>query len=102
MTDEVRRWFDELNAQELAQARRALNLIETSGPMTRMPHSRPLGGGLYELRFRCGDVHQRVTYAFLPGKRIILFAQFRKQRDNERIHVRRARAHLDRYLRRQR
>ncbi len=33
--------------------------------MLRMPHSRSLGDGLYELRFSCQNVNRRITtYVF--------------------------------------
>ncbi|MDU0349629.1 type II toxin-antitoxin system RelE/ParE family toxin [Actinomyces sp. MRS3W] len=56
-----------------------------------MPHSRPLGGGLYELRFSCENVNRRITYVFDMGRRVVTLTTFRKQRSNERVEVARAR-----------
>ncbi len=56
-----------------------------------MPHSRSLGAGLFELRFDLDRVACRVTYFFTEPRRIVLLTVFRKQRQNERHEVQRAR-----------
>ena len=54
--------------------------------------ARALGERLYELRFELNRVAWRITYYFAgPGRRIVLTV-FRKQRQNERAEVQRARA----------
>jgi hypothetical protein len=60
--------------------------------MARMPLSRPLGDGLFELRFVCAGTARRITYVFDPARRIITLTTFRKTKDNERQEVRRARS----------
>ncbi len=62
-----------------------------------MPHSRKLSDKLWELRFRCDRVNQRITYTIEPEKRIITLTTFRKQRNNERREVQRARNVLRRH-----
>jgi putative component of toxin-antitoxin plasmid stabilization module len=57
----------------------------------RMPLSRSLGDGLFELRFTLGPTARRITYRFAGDGRIILLTTFRKQRNNERTEVNRAR-----------
>ena len=63
-----------------------------AGRMTfGMPRSRALGDGHFELRFDLGRLAQRIT-CFFPGEgRIVLLTVFRKQRQNERAEVARAR-----------
>jgi putative component of toxin-antitoxin plasmid stabilization module len=56
-----------------------------------MPHARPLGEGLFELRFTCEGTARRVTYYTDPPRRIITLTTFRKQRQQERREVTRAR-----------
>ena len=56
-----------------------------------MPYSRALGDGLFELRFTCEGVARRVTYRFTQDGRVILLTTFRKQRQNERREITRAR-----------
>jgi len=49
------------------------------------------GEGLFELRFTLGPTARRITYRFTKDGRIILLTTFRKQRNNERDEVARAR-----------
>lgn len=57
----------------------------------RMPLSRSLGDGLFELRFTLGPTARRITYRFTKDGRIVLLTTFRKQRNNERAEIARAR-----------
>ena len=68
-------------------------MLQEFGNGMRMPHSRPLGDGLFELRFAIqrGTVDQRITYIFEPKQRIITLTTFRKTTDNEAREVARAR-----------
>lgn len=61
------------------------------GSRARMPLSRSLGDGLFELRFTLGPTARRISYRFTRDGRIILLTTFRKQRNNERAEVGRAR-----------
>lgn len=61
------------------------------GSAARMPLSRSLGEGLFELRFTLGPTARRITYRFTADGRIILLTTFRKQRNNERTEISRAR-----------
>ena len=56
-----------------------------------MPLSRSLGEGLFELRFTLGPTARRITYRLTKDSRIILLTTFRKQSNNERDEVARAR-----------
>jgi putative component of toxin-antitoxin plasmid stabilization module len=53
--------------------------------------SRPVGGGLFELRFTCEGTARRVTYFIHTQTKVIALTTFRKQRQNERREVARAR-----------
>ena len=61
------------------------------GSTARMPMSRSLGDGLFELRFALGPTARRITYGFTKDGRVILLTTFRKQRNNERHEIERAR-----------
>ena len=54
-------------------------------------HRLELGDGLFELRFSLGPTARRITYRFTKDGRIILLTTFRKQRNNERAEIARAR-----------
>ncbi len=45
----------------------------------RMPHSRAMGGGLYELRPRGREGIARVFYCTLGGQRILILRSFNKK-----------------------
>ena len=49
------------------------------------------GVGLFELRFSLGPTARRITYRFTTDGRIVLLTTFRKQRNNERAEIIRAR-----------
>lgn len=61
-----------------------------------MPSSRALGDGLLEVRFDFGRVAWRLTYFFVGDRRIVMLTVFRKQRQNERTEVQRARRAMQR------
>jgi phage-related protein len=72
-------------------ADRAFDRLAEHGPALRMPHARPLGGGLCELRFTCEGTAHRVTYYTGTRRNVITPTTFRKQRQTERREVARAR-----------
>jgi hypothetical protein len=90
-SEEVRVWYVGLSPAGKATADRILERLASQGNMLRMPHSRPLDGGLFELRFSCESVNRRITYVFDPGRTAVTLATFHKQRQNERAEVLRAR-----------
>lgn len=90
LSDEVVRWYVGLGARDRAFADRALDRLVSTGNELRMPHSRPLGDGLHELRFACEGVPRRITYAFGEGREVTMLTTFRKQRDREPHEVDRA------------
>ncbi|EGE39347.2 MULTISPECIES: type II toxin-antitoxin system RelE/ParE family toxin [Actinomyces] len=90
-SEEVRIWYAGLTPTGKASTDRVLERLALQGNMLRMPHSRPLGDGLHELRFSCENVNRRITYVFDPDRRVVTLTTFRKQRQNERTEVLRAR-----------
>lgn len=91
ISPEVETWYASLKSKDKAMADRALDRLAEHGPTLRMPHARPLGGGLFELRFTCEGTARRVTYHIDVQRRVITLTTFRKQRQNERREVARAR-----------
>jgi len=89
--DEVVEWFDGLNQSEWDRASVVIDRLASLGPKARMPLSRSLGESLFEVRFTLGSTARRITYRFTADGRIILLTTFRKQRNNERAEVARAR-----------
>ena len=56
-----------------------LELLAEHGPNLRLPHSRALGDGLFELRPRGGVGVGRAFYCFLIGKRVVIVHAFIKK-----------------------
>jgi len=93
--DEITQWLDSLDDAEWDRAVVVIDRLATLGPSARMPLSRSLVGGLFELRFALGPTARRITYRFTKDGRIILLTTFRKQRQNERAEIARARKAAD-------
>jgi hypothetical protein len=89
--DEVVRWMNGLDEHEWNRAVVAIDRLATLGPTARMPFSKSLGDGLFEMRFTLGQTARRITYRFTKDGRIVLPTTFRKQRQNERPEITRAR-----------
>jgi putative addiction module killer protein len=68
----VEEWLDELGSEQIKAIAKELALLKICGNQLRIPHSKALEGGLFELReMRFG---LRVYYGFNKGKIIILLA----------------------------
>ncbi len=68
-----------------------IDRLAALGSTARMPLSRSVGDGLFELRFTLGPTARRITYRFTKDGRVVLLTTFRKQRNNERTEIARAR-----------
>jgi hypothetical protein len=89
--DEVVAWLDTLADREWQRVVVIVDRLADLGHQARMPLSRSLRDGLFELRFTLGPTARRITYRFTTDGRIILLTTFRKQRNNERHEIDRAR-----------
>ena len=94
ISPEIETWYALLKSKDKAMADRAFDRLAQHGPALRMPHARPLGEGPCELRFTCEGTARRVTYYINAPRKIITLTTFRKQRQNERREVARARQAL--------
>jgi phage-related protein len=63
----------------LADYARIIELLMEFGPHIRMPHSRAMGEGLFELRPRGTEGIGRVFYCFMVQKRIVILHAFVKK-----------------------
>jgi len=63
---------------------RLTELLEEFGLELHMPHSRAMGGGLYELRPRGREGIARVFYCALAGRRIVILHSFMKKSGGHR------------------
>jgi phage-related protein len=72
---EIERWPVGL----LADYVRLVELLVEFGPDLRMPGSRALGGGLFELRARGREGIGRALYCFLDEERVVVLHAFVKK-----------------------
>ena len=63
----------------LADYARNVELLMEFGPNLRMPHSRAMGSGLFELRPRGREGIGRVFYCFVIGQRVVILHAFIKK-----------------------
>jgi phage-related protein len=63
----------------LADYARLIELLMEIGPDLRMPHSRAMGGGLFELRPRGREGAGRAMYCYVDGQRITVLHAFMKK-----------------------
>jgi len=72
---EIENWPDGV----LADYARIVELLMEFGPHLRMPHSRAMGDGLFELRPRGREGIGRVFYCFVMSRRIVILHAFVKK-----------------------
>jgi phage-related protein len=72
--NDIENWPDGI----LADYARLVELLMEFGPNLRMPHSRAMGGGPFELRPRGREGIGRALYCFVVGQRIVMFHAFVK------------------------
>lgn len=63
----------------LADYARLVELLVAHGPGLRLPHSRALGEGLFELRPRGRSGIGRAIYCFMVGQRVVVLHAFIKK-----------------------
>jgi putative component of toxin-antitoxin plasmid stabilization module len=89
--DEIVDWMDSLDDDEWDRTVVVIDRLADLGSSARMPLSRSLGDGLFELRFTLGPTARRIAYRLTKDGRVVLLTTFRKQRNNERTEIARAR-----------
>jgi phage-related protein len=77
---EIESWPDGI----LADFARMVELLMEFGPNLRMPHSRALGGGLFELRPRGKEGIGRAFYGFVVSQRVVILHAFIKKTQDTR------------------
>ena len=66
----LEKWLNKLNLNQLKSVSKELELLRLSGNQLRLPHSKSMMNGLFELRERSHGF--RIYYTFLPNKTILL------------------------------
>jgi len=73
--DDIESWPDGI----LANYARLVELLVEFGPNLRLPHSRAMGDGLFELRPRGSEGIGRALYYFVVDQRIVMLHAFLKK-----------------------
>ena len=73
--NDIESWPDGI----LADYARLVELLMEFGPNLRMPHSRPMGNGLFELRPRGREGIGRTLYCYVNDQRIMILHAFVKK-----------------------
>ena len=60
----------------LARYLRYSDRMELYGPDLGMPHTRAVGGGLFELRIKAAEGIARILYCTMIGRKIMILHQF--------------------------
>ena len=78
-SEPVRKFLDSLSTALRSKAVRDLNVLREQGPRLRLPYSRHLRDGLFELRIQTKGDDARVFYFFFDRQRIIVTSGFVKK-----------------------
>lgn len=82
-------WLDVLSLEQLKSIAKEMRLLELCGNLLKLPHSRSLKKGLFELRER--KYGFRIYYTFLQNKEIIMLHAGNKKTQEKDIKVARER-----------
>lgn len=80
-SEAVQEWIDALPIGIRAHYARLASLLVDYGIDLRLPHSRAMGEGLFELRVKGKEGIARIFYCTLIGKRIVMLHGFIKKTD---------------------
>ncbi len=75
----VKAFLDGLSAAAKAKVYAALEMLATEGHRLRLPHSRGLGDGLFEIRIQHAEGPFRIIYCFQSGRKVLLLHGFVKR-----------------------
>lgn len=100
-TEPAKEFIRNLLPKMQAKALRILDILRTYGADLRMPYSKMLRDGIYEIRIVQGNNSARVLYFFTCGNKIILTNGFiKKTQKTPKIEIETARKYRKDYERR--
>lgn len=85
----VEKWLDSLTKEQLKSVAKELKLLELCGNKLKLPHSKSLSTGLFEIRER--RYGYRIYYGFYQEKIIILLNAGNKKTQKKDIKIARKR-----------
>lgn len=78
-SDRVEAEINSLPAGFVARFVRYADRIEIHGPNLGMPHTRPMGDGLFELRLKAAEGIARVFFCTVAERQVVVLHQFVKK-----------------------
>jgi len=75
----VKRFINGLDGKMRVRAAQEIALLQELGPAIRLPYSKYLRDGIFELRIQAASDISRIFYFFYDGKKIILTNGFIKK-----------------------
>ena len=100
-TEPVRVFLDSLDTKIQAKMFREIDLLVANGPDLRLPHSRQVEDGIFELRAKQGTNISRVMYFFFVGQKAVLTNGFiKKSQKTPRKEIELAKKYRQDYLER--
>jgi putative addiction module killer protein len=85
----IEKWLDSLSNDQLKSVAKEMKLLELAGNLLRLPHSKSLKDGLFELRERTYGF--RIYYTFLKKKVILMLQAGDKKSQDSDIKIARKR-----------
>lgn len=85
----IEQWLDQLTKEQFKSIAKELKMLELAGNKLKMPHSKALGDGLFELKER--KYGYRVYYGFRKKQIIVLLAAGDKKSQTRDIKIARER-----------
>ena len=98
-TKPAKEFLDNLDIKMQAKMNRTIDLLEAGGNELRMPHSKHLVDGIFELRAEVGTDISRVLYFFVIGRKAVLTNGFiKKTQETPPGEIDRAKKYRNEYL----
>lgn len=97
----AKEFINTLDTKMQAKMVRTIKILQDNGTALREPYSKPLDGGIFELRAKVGSDISRVLYFFFVGKKIVLTNGFiKKSQKTPAAEIERAKMYREEYLNR--
>ncbi len=97
----AKEFINTLDTKMQAKMVRTIKILQDNGTALREPYSKPLDGGIFELRAKVGSDISRVLYFFFVGKKIVLTNGFiKKTQKTPATEIERAKMYREEYLNR--
>jgi phage-related protein len=77
-----KKFYNKMNKTVKSEILRMIELLQEYGNKLKLPHSRLMKDGIFELRFSAEDKYFRILYFFTSDKKVIITNCFIKKTNN--------------------